>query len=211
MHPRWKLTPEIEKALSRIYSDPIEHRSGALNRLSARLAIPSWRLGRWARDLGLYQIVRKQPDWSPRELALLEANAHLGLDRIALKLRKAGFTRTATAIQLKMKRDRIEPDREVYTARQVAIGLGVDAKTMTRWIALGRIRAFKKGTRRTELQGGDHWLVSAGALRRFVAENLGEIHLGKVDKAWFVSLLTGGRVGGPHFADGTEEDVRPAV
>lgn len=189
--PKWTLTPEIEAALRRLYAEPSTTRQPALRRLAERLDIPRWRLGRWARDLGLYQTVRKQPPWSPEELAILERNAHLGLDRIALALRRAGYHRTPTAVQLVRKRLRIEAQREGYSARQVALCFGVDPTTVGRWIRTGMLRARPRGTRRTGAQGGDQHLLFDADLRHFVLEHLGEIHLGKVDKHWFVSLLAG--------------------
>lgn len=199
--PKWVLTPELEAALRRLYASPPQGRQPALRQLAARWGIPRWRLGRWARDLGLYQVVRKAPPWRPEELALLERNAHLGLDRIVLKLRRAGYTRTAVAVHLMLKRRRIEAAREGYSATLVAQCFGVDAKTVTRWIDKGYLRARKRGTRRTAAQGGDEWLLFDTDLRRFVVEHIGEIHLGKVDKHWFVSLLTQGRLGDPHGAE----------
>lgn len=80
----------------------------------------------------------------------------------------------------------------------MALCFGVDATTVTRWIRTGMLRARPRGTLRTQAQGGDQWLVFEPELRRFVLEYLGEIHLGKADKHWFVSLLLhrGERLGG---------------
>ncbi|MEW6490196.1 MAG: hypothetical protein AB1578_20100 [Thermodesulfobacteriota bacterium] len=193
--PKWVLTPELERELRRLYAEPPRGRRPALRRLSAAWNIPRWRLGRWAAALGCYQTVRKPAPWSAAELALLERNAHLGLDRLALKLRRAGYPRTHAAIKIQLTRRHLRSEREGYTARSVAMCFGVDPTTVVRWIRMGMLRAKPRGTLRTAAQGGDQWLVLEPDLRRFVLEHLGEIHLGKVDKHWFVSLLTSGRLG----------------
>jgi hypothetical protein len=81
------------------------------------------------------------------------------------------------------------------SAHQTAECFGVDAKTVTRWISLGLLRADRRGTERVAEQGGDMWFIREKYLRRFVLENLNQVDLRKVDKYWFVDLITGGDSG----------------
>lgn len=119
----------------------------------------------------------------------MEANAHLGLDRIRLKLKRAGYVRTSNAVKIQLTRRELEPEREGYSARQVAQGFGIDVHSVTRWISRGWLRATRKGTLRQAPENGNEWLISEAAIRRFVADNLGAFELAKVDQTWFLSLL----------------------
>ena len=51
-----------------------------------------------------------------------------------------------------------------------------------------------KGTKRKGRQGGDTKLFHVGTVREFVINHPEEIDLRKVDKMWFLWLITGGRV-----------------
>jgi len=56
-----------------------------------------------------------------------------------------------------------------------------------RWIEKGLLKASKKGTKREN----DEWHIEDRHIRQFIVENVGIIDIRKVDKVWFVELLTG--------------------
>ncbi|MDR9502676.1 MAG: hypothetical protein RI601_12865, partial [Desulfurivibrionaceae bacterium] len=106
--------------------------------------------------------------------------------------RNNGHQRSATAIAVKrvrLKCDTIDIDN--YTATQLAGELGVDIKTVTRWIEKGWLTATRKGTKRTAAQGGDQWHIKRKHIREFIIESIGIIDIRKVDKVWLVDILTG--------------------
>src|SRR3546814_1003769 len=75
---------------------------------------------------------------------------------IAAILRRRGFQRTVTAVVVKTKRlalDRTDVDH--FTATALAGVMGVDAKTVTRWIEVAGLKAERRGTDRTAAQGGE--------------------------------------------------------
>jgi hypothetical protein len=75
------------------------------------------------------------------------------------------------------------------SATSLAQCFGVDAKTITRWIGLGHLKAGKRGTARTAIQGGDMWFIKDKAIREFVLSCPELVDLHKVDKLWLFSLL----------------------
>lgn len=72
----------------------------------------------------------------------------------------------------------------------MASEFGVDIKVVTRWIDQGWLVAGRRGTKRVESQGGDQWWIKRKHVRDFVIESIGIIDIRKVDKVWFVDLLS---------------------
>jgi hypothetical protein len=62
------------------------------------------------------------------------------------------------------------------------------------WIRRGILAAERRGTNRTQRQGGDIWWISDRAVRRFILRYPEEIDLARVEKIWFLDLLTGGKL-----------------
>ena len=102
-------------------------------------------------------------------------------DRIRLKLKAAGYSRTVTAIHLKLKRMRFKHDGSFYSANGLAQALGIDSHAVTRWIKGGHLKAKFRGTARTEQQNGDIYLIHEKDIRRFILEHPTDIDLRKVD------------------------------
>lgn len=151
----------------------------------------NWLLRR-ARVLGLAVPRFKEPRWSAAEDEIISESAHLNFSALAKRLRRAGFKRTETAIAVRLKRlgaTREDPDR--LTARGLAILLGVDGKRVTAWIDKGWLKAERRGTARTDAQGGDQWWIHRKSVRAFVIDNAAAVDLRKVDKFWFIDLLAG--------------------
>ena len=57
------------------------------------------------------------------------------------------------------------------------------------------LRATKRGTDRTEAQGGDSYWITHIAAREFVYRYPDQIDLARVEKLWYLDLVSGGRVG----------------
>jgi hypothetical protein len=147
--------------------------------------------------LGLTIQRRKEPNWSPEELAVLEKYSWMGPERIRLQLkRRCGTNRTSTAICVKRKRLRLTTrNGDGYTANRLAGLLGVDSHKVIRWIKRGWLAAHKRGTGRTADQGGDSWWITHASARRFVLEHPEEYLLRSVDQLWFLDLVSRSRVG----------------
>lgn len=153
---------------------------------------PRWWVGKRATYMGLKAPRTKEPAWTPAEIDIATRLAARRPENIRKALVRAGFTRSETSIVVKLKRlgiSRVDPDN--YTARGLATALGVDSKTITRWIDKGWLKATRRGTARVEVQGGDEWAIKTRDIRRFVTENASVVDLRKVDGVWFIEMLAG--------------------
>ena len=144
-------------------------------------------------ELGLARV--KERIWSGRGNALfLSDSYHLAPTGIQRKLAEGGFARSVAAIQVKANRDRIKSNLPGYSACQLADALGIDVKKVLRWIQQGVLKAERRGTERLPQQGGDTWWISDQGVRRFVLRFPEEIDLARVEKIWFLNLVTNGKL-----------------
>ena len=73
---------------------------------------------------------------------------------------------------------------------KLAMCFGVDVHSVSRWIKEGLLKAQMRGTQRTERQGGDIYYIRDQWIRDFIKENIGLIDIRKVDKFWFVDVMS---------------------
>lgn len=180
----------IDALIRRVYQGPVT--LGQVNQLARTLGRPRHWVQTRARALGVVVPRFKEPPWSEAEIEIAADNAHLCLRVIAKKLKAAGFRRTETAIHVKLKRlSACREDPNHYTARGLAELMGVDGGTVSRWIEKGWLKARRRGTGRTDAQGGDQWWIARGSVKRFIVDNVAAVDLRKVEKHWFVDLLAG--------------------
>lgn len=194
-HTKWIATETIDTMLRRIYSERLDRPSSeilSVREYAARIGWPHFALKERARKLGLART--KEHPWSPAELRILQQYAWMCDERIRLKLKARGFHRTETAIQLKLGRIRAKQNLPYYTARSLSECFGTDMHVITRWIRLGYLKARRRETARTEAQGGDLWLIHERDVRQFLLSHPAEYDLRKVEKFWFLDLITEGKI-----------------
>ena len=188
---KYIFTDQIDQLIRAIY---LNHRDTnkrpSIRLLATKVGMPHWALKRRARELGLART--KELPWSEPELQILARHAWMSDERIRLKLKAAGYTRTITGIHLKLKRMRFKHDGSFYSANGLAQALGIDSHAVTRWIKSGHLKAKLRGTARTERQNGDIYLIQERDVRRFILEHPTDIDLRKVDQLWFLDLITNG-------------------
>jgi hypothetical protein len=188
---KYTFTDQIDQLIREIYlSRPDSKTRPGIRVLAKRVGIPHWALKKRARELGLART--KESAWSEAELEILARHAWMSDERLRLKLKAAGYARTATAIHLKLKRMSFKKGGEFYSANSLAQALGIDPHAVTRWIRAGRLKASTRGTARGERQNGDIYLIREKDVRRFVLAHPSEIDLRKVDQLWFLDMLTNG-------------------
>lgn len=185
------VTPELHERIKRLYLEKRGH-SGAVREFADKVGLPRWKVTRYAIDRGWIPKQPRDPVWSAEELAIMERNAHHCPAVIRLKLKAAGFSRTTAGIVLKRKRMRMLQNIEGMSANQLALCLGEDIHFVLRAIRHGLLKAQRRQTERTPQQGGDTFLIREKHSRDFILDNLNMIDLRKVDKYWFVDLLTNG-------------------
>lgn len=184
---KYVVTPEMHDQIERVYKT--SSGNGEVRNLAKRLGLPRWKVTRYATAQGWVPRSTKAADWSEKELLMLEHLAYLSPERISARMKKAGLQRTPVAIHLKRRRMRFLQASDFYSARQTAECFGVDVHTIMRWIRLGTLKARKRGTNRTEAQGGDIWMIKPEYCRYFIIKYPEEVDIRKVDKFWFIDLL----------------------
>jgi hypothetical protein len=186
----WPFTPEMDAQIREVY------RTGTgkneVRELAAAFSYPRWAVSKRAQIISAYDPRIKESNWTKAELALLKANAHKCPDRIRLAMKEAGFSRSTTAILLKRRRQGMLQDLAGYSAHALSNLFGVDAHCITGWIDSGWLRAEKRGTARTAVQGGDMWYILKPDVQRFILSNFGLIDIRKVDKFWLLDQVTAG-------------------
>lgn len=187
----WQTTEDIDRRIIECYRNKPE--KGAVKELAKMLSRPYWWVKKRGSALGVAQAAlkdNKEPEWSAFEVEMLKKHSSKTPDVIARIFRSHGFKRTATSIVVKRKRLKCDTvDIDHYTATQLAGEFGVDAKVVTRWIEQGWLKATRRGTDRTDKQGGDMWWIKRKDVRGFIIKSIGIIDIRKVDKIWLVDLL----------------------
>lgn len=192
---RWASNEQIDRLIVEVYQRV--PKKNDINRLAATLNRPRWWVSARARRLGCVAPRFKQPPWTEAEDELIATYAARHPSTIVRTLKRHGFNRTETAIVVRLKRigqargRNADPDH--YTANALAKLFGVDRKGVGAWIAKGWLKAGKRGTDRTEANGGDEYWIHRREVRRFIIENVSAVDLRKVDKFWFVDVLTEAR------------------
>ncbi len=192
MAARYTPTPDLDKKIKDAY---LRQRRGDRRALAAVTHAIGWSKSAVARRGAALCLTRaKEYHWSPIEEQLLERFGHLTAPAIQRHLARAGFQRSCAAIQLKVTRMRIKQNLDGYSACALAQALGVDVHKVCLWIKRGFLQAEPRHTNRGKEQGGDTWWITIGAVRRFILRYPEEIDLARVEKLWFLDLLTGGKI-----------------
>lgn len=190
---RYKRSDELDERIRKLYSRPVG--TGEVRDFAKRERLPRWWVTRRAGDLGVRTARHREPEWTEEELQLLVDTAHLSPKVAAARFKKHGFVRSETGIHVKRKRLKVKPsDNGYYNASQLAMLLGVDPSTVANWCERGWLKAKRRGTNRTQPQGGDQWWIREADVRTFAVHHPMRIDHRKLPPsswAWFVELLVG--------------------
>jgi hypothetical protein len=189
---KYKPTAAIDAVICEAYQRQRGGDRSALKAASRQLNWPHNAVVKRGAELGISRI--KEFPWSEAEQQLLERFGHLAPSGIQRRLAAAGFLRSIAAIQVKLHRGRIKQNLNGYSACGLADAFGVDVHKVLNWIRRGLLGAVRRGTARTGVQGGDIWWISRRQVKAFVLRAPEEIDLARVEKIWFLDLLTGGKL-----------------
>lgn len=189
---KYVITSEMHNQIRAAYQG--DTGSGQIRDLAIQLELPRWKVTRYAIAQGFMAKQKKEPEWTARELKLLERYAHLAPVGIQKRLKKYGYHRTEVGIVLKRKRMRFLQNLNGHSAQSVAKSFGIDVHSIMRYIKNGWLIARKRGTQRTEIQGGDMYYIKDKDIRNFIIENVEVVDFRKLDKYWLVNLLAGKRM-----------------
>lgn len=181
----------FDDALREFYQNGDGKKRGECNAFADKWSLPRWWVTKRAIQLELVMPHKKEPPWTAAEVALMSRVPLHNPDRCAEIFREHGFRRSPTSIVVKAKRLSLSrrATRDELSATKAAKLLGVDGKTMTRWILEWGLPATKRADRRLPQQGGSSWDIKPANLRRFIIDNLEHIDLRKVEKFAFVDLI----------------------
>ena len=188
----WPSSPQMDAVIRRVYQGTPTR--GEVKKLAATLGRPRWWISKRAAAMGLQVQRFRELPWTEEEIEFAAARAHKNPHALSIMMKRRGFSRTATAITVKMKRmgqpTGKNADLDQYTANHLAMLFGVDRSVVAGWIVKGWLVAKRRGTARTPAQGGDEFRIHRRDVRRFVMENTAAIDIRKVEKFWFVEMLT---------------------
>ena len=193
----YSFTPEMDEQVREAYRNRVGMGRGQIVKpLAEQLGLPRWRVSKRALELGLVSKVApcqypQTRSWTDAERQIVVKYASATLTHIGRKLREAGFCRSENAIKIFILRHIGPKPKEDYSACRLAKLMGIDGHAVIRWIREGWLKGTAMGTARSDRQGGDIWVVRPEDAREFIIGHLAMIDLRKVDKFWFVELLTG--------------------
>ncbi len=190
---KWHATAETDAAIREAYRLLIqENDRQALKRCAVATGWPRHAVKVRAAALGLARV--KEPNWAIGEVAILREFGHLGIEAIQKKLRAAGFERAKYGILLKRKRMQLTANHLGYSATSLAELMGIDAHAVIRWIDAGCLAAERRNTERTPEQRGDIRFITRADVKAFIFAHPEEIDLRKVEKWWFLDVVTDGAI-----------------
>ena len=190
---KWRPDAQIDAVIRHAYTLAVQGNDRqAIKRASQTLGWPRYAVIQRAAELGLARI--KELDWSLEEIAILRANTQYGHLVIRRRLAEAGFKRSRTAIVIKRKRLDLVRAYDGYSATQLAGLMGIDAHFIVDAIKRGWLGGERRGTARTEKQGGDTYFIKQAAVKTFLFAHPEQWDLRKVDQRWFLDLLTDGEI-----------------
>ncbi len=192
MRARYIPTQEIDEKIRHAY---FRQRSGDRRALSTVRVDIGWSKSAIVRRGAELRVTRaKESPWSAREEEILERFGYLTAGGIQQRLARAGYQRSRAAIQLKLTRMRIKRNLDGYSACTLAGALGVDTHKVCGWIRRGLLHGERRGSERSAEQGGDIWWIPLSAVRKFILRAPEEIDLSRVEKLWFLDVVTGGKI-----------------
>ncbi|MBV8551056.1 MAG: hypothetical protein JOY54_07125 [Acidobacteriaceae bacterium] len=192
MRARYIPTAEIDAKIRSAY---LRQREGDRRALAAVRQDIGWSKSAVVRRGAALCLTRtKEQPWSSAEEEILERYGHLTARAMQRRLARAGYQRSCAAIQLKVARLRIKTNLDGYSACALATAFGVDAHKVCNWIKRGLLRAERRETSRILEQGGDTWWIPLSSVRKFILRAPEEIDLARVEKFWFLDVLTAGKI-----------------
>lgn len=184
----------IDNAIRRAY---LSGEYGALKRLEKQIDRPYNWIRYRARVLGVRSMSRwRSEKWTRLEDELLEKSAHLSTSTIWRRFKRAGYQRTANAIEWRIRQlalDRSDPN--ILSSTEFAQIMGVCRDTVARWVRQGLLKSKKIDrricTRRTVRDDSGYIYIAVGDAKAFIRDFPQHIDLRKVDKYSFLDLTIG--------------------
>jgi len=170
-----------------------EYSSGkTLNSIARKLQVPRWKVSEWAVQLGLSRQSNKK--WTEREVAYLKRNFYAkDINELATRL-----GRSANSVRIKAHILGLS-ENNGYNKDNIAEGLGVNERTVSKWVFLGWLKGKKRGDSPT-----DQWVFLDKDIRDFILNHSEEVK--EINSLWVKDLLSNevgmGELGGNKEKEG---------
>lgn len=191
---KYKFTNEIDLQIRELYLNKVrlnkKNSPCPVKMFANKVGMPAWKITKRASELGVIPITGSGAYWSKREIEILEESSDKSNITIQRRLRVEGFKRSTSAIISKFKKMSILRNRDGYSASSLAECFGVATRTVISKIKSGKIKAGHFSSKKAEHNIGNSYFITDKEIRKFIIEYIDEIDIRKVDKFWFVSLLT---------------------
>lgn len=184
----------VDSAIIRAYQRRNKGDIGAVKAAAERLGRPygwvKWR----ASQLGCVK-PKNYYYWTPEEDEILAEQVANGLQKVQQVLARHGYRRSQTAILMRRERRHLCSEHpDIMTASGVARLLGLDMKTIGRWIHTGGLRARKLRLQTPTNSPGEpqNWAIHRKDLAAFLRNHPAKWDVRRVsDHYWIVELLAG--------------------
>lgn len=186
MPHKWPSNEHIDAAIRSTYQNMPTR--GDITALCTRVCRPRYWVQKRAAMLGA-ALPRYNTPWSNAEIVILDLNSHRPPRRIQRELRREGFSRSIAAIVHKRTQMQLLPHDGIYTGCQLAGLMGVKDTKIYTLIKRGMLQANRAGSARNPAQG-DIYEITDNQIRDFIMQYPGEFDHRRVDKFWFIDLLT---------------------
>lgn len=179
----YEWTPSKDDFLRSRYDSRVRRRT---HEIAHALGMPVWAIKRRAQILGLAQPwPATRRNWTAEEMTLLEQYA--GQKHVTWLAKR--LKRPVVSVVLKLKRMGLRRRvTEGYTLRDLQECLGLDHRTIERFVREGKLRVRR---RNPEAQQRSPWMVTDKDLLAFIRQHPTAINLAKVDALWFLDLVLG--------------------
>jgi excisionase family DNA binding protein len=185
-------TPEMDLRIRQLYTPP--YIRGQVAQQARQWKCGTSDIVRRRNQLEIPSLITPKPrkTWTQQEIIIVKENPHLSNNELRIALQRNGYERKQSAVQSfrlrsgwrsKLERDEISVG---YTAQELAQIMGVQNKTVLRWIKSGELKARAEGG----IQRCGCWRIKPSAVKQFMINYVHRWNPGSIDKFWLVETLT---------------------
>ena len=193
-HNRVEPNEFMDNAIREAYDKSHAGRYGAIREVAERFGVSPSIIKYRATKLGLVRHRDPNHFWTPAEDEILQESIQYGLNTVKARLKRAGYSRTLSAISNRrflLGINNLEhPD--IINAVGAAKVLGVGEKVVGNWIRNGLLKAEKRKLYKPDTRDPYQWSIRHRDLRKFLINNPSKWDMRRVQyHHWLLELLAG--------------------
>lgn len=192
-YEKYKIDPKWLPIIKRTYQEGVG--DGEVSALAKKIGVPRTKVTNTARAHGWVKKKRCSDyryHWVEKELEIVQSMPDHAPISIQRRLKKYGFTRSISGIEIQRTKLRVVANRKGVSAQDLAMCMGLDDHCVLALIRTKKLVA----TRAPGYEGPRvRYVIKAKDIRRYIIEYLPEVDITKCDKYWLVDILTEGKMG----------------